>query len=60
MDVLNWTGRQHWGGGRRRKCRICRLPTFLLDDYGHAAHKLCVEQQAAKHAAQDAAQDGGA
>jgi hypothetical protein len=50
--VLDWRDRRHWGG-RRRKCRICRKLTFLLDDYGHPAHKLCVEQQIAEWAATD-------
>ncbi|QFY08066.1 hypothetical protein GBF35_16500 [Nonomuraea phyllanthi] len=34
----------HWGGGRRRPCRLCRRLCFLLDDDGRPVHKVCLEQ----------------
>lgn len=52
--VLDWRDGRHWGGGHRRKCRVCHRPTFLLDGRGHAAHKVCVEREIA-----DLAQSAG-
>lgn len=52
---LDWRDARHWGGGYRRKCRVCHRPTFLLDGRGHAAHKVCVEREIAKLAAEHAA-----
>lgn len=38
----DWHDRRHWGGGRRRPCRVCGQPSFLLDRAGLPAHKVCV------------------
>ena len=39
----DWSDRSHWGGGRRRPCRVCGRPSFLLDHLGLPAHKVCVD-----------------
>ncbi|MGN9845066.1 hypothetical protein ACTMTI_43780 [Nonomuraea sp. H19] len=42
---LDWhKAREHWGGGRRRPCRFCRRPSFLLDDDRRPVHKICLER----------------
>lgn len=43
VPVYDWRDRRHWGGGRRRPCRICGQLSFLLDHAGLPAHKVCVE-----------------
>lgn len=43
MTGLDWSHRDHWNGGKRAPCRLCKRPTFLLDDAGRPAHKTCVE-----------------
>jgi len=40
---LDWSSPEHWNHGRRKPCRICRKPSYLLDDSGRPAHKACVE-----------------
>ena len=40
---LDWSSPEHWNRGRRKPCRICRKPSYLLDDAGRAAHKACIE-----------------
>ena len=40
---LDWSSPEHWNHGRRKTCRICRKPSYLLDDAGRAAHKACIE-----------------
>lgn len=40
----DWRDRSHWNGGRRRPCRICGHPAFLLDHQGRPAHKVCVDE----------------
>lgn len=42
---LDWQKkREHWGGGRRRSCRFCQRPSFLLDDDRRPVHKVCLEE----------------
>ncbi|MGV9386076.1 hypothetical protein ACWDRB_60445 [Nonomuraea sp. NPDC003707] len=42
---LDWhKKREHWGGGRRRPCRFCHRPCFLLDDDRRPVHKVCLER----------------
>ncbi|TMR89080.1 hypothetical protein [Nonomuraea basaltis] len=42
---LDWhKKREHWGGGRRRPCRFCHRPSFLLDDDRRPVHKVCLER----------------
>jgi hypothetical protein len=48
---LDWRHSRHWGRGRRRPCRICQRPAFLLDDEGQPCHKTCAEQE--QHARQE-------
>jgi hypothetical protein len=42
---LDWRHSSHWGRGRRRPCRICERPAFLLDSDGRPCHKTCAEQE---------------
>lgn len=41
---LNWKGGQHWGS-RRAKCIHCAGQTWLRDESGRYAHKVCAELQ---------------
>ncbi|UBU13980.1 hypothetical protein [Nonomuraea gerenzanensis] len=42
---LDWhKGRDHWGSGRRRRCRFCHRLCFLLDDDQRPVHKVCLER----------------
>lgn len=43
VPAYDWSDRRHWGGGRRRPCRVCGRLSFLLDHAGLPAHKVCVD-----------------
>lgn len=47
---LDWTGKSgvnHWLGGRRLPCRICRRLTWLCDDDQRPCHKTCADAELA-------------
>ncbi|MEW1638608.1 hypothetical protein AB0469_31690 [Streptomyces sp. NPDC093801] len=52
--VLDWSDKSHWAR-TQAPCRYCQRPTFLRDDDGRPADKVCAEdalqQQAARVAA---------
>jgi len=52
--VLDWSDRSHWAR-TQAPCRYCRTPTFLRDDDGLPADKVCAEQALAERSARTAA-----
>ncbi len=56
MRHLDWSGDKrrnpkavnHWLGGRRLPCRICRKLTSLCDDNHVPCHKVCAEAETAQ------------
>jgi hypothetical protein len=43
---LDWRDPRHWST-RKRRCRICRTPTFLRDSQGKPCDKTCAETELA-------------
>ncbi|MGP3684111.1 hypothetical protein ACTVZO_05255 [Streptomyces sp. IBSNAI002] len=52
--VLDWSDRRHWAR-TQAPCRYCRAATFLRDDDGLPADKVCAETALAQRAARTAA-----
>lgn len=40
---LDWRDHRHWSP-KRKPCRYCHCLTWLRDDDGRPAHKVCAEQ----------------
>lgn len=40
---LDWRDPKHWSP-RRARCQHCEKPTWLRDDHGIPAHKVCAEE----------------
>ena len=47
VPLLDWRGPWHWGK-TEVLCGYCREPTWLRDDDGLPAHKVCAEAAAAR------------
>jgi hypothetical protein len=57
--IADWRAAHRWSPQARR-CRHCGAPTYLRDEDGVPAHKLCAERTVAASTVADAAPAGGA
>lgn len=53
-QLLDWSDRKHWAR-TQAPCRYCRTPTFLRDDDGLPADKVCAETALQQRAARTTA-----
>jgi hypothetical protein len=46
--LIDWSDSYHYGHGKQLPCIHCKRPSYLLDDAGRPAHKICAETALAK------------